>query len=178
MYYNMYCQWLSIHDLSFHMSQAQNIWSLMKVNKSVQNSKGYPYSVPKSAVAKTIPCGGEWRPNKYDSSNEDVKLRAAHVPGMSGTFSLPPRVSDPDMHHGTCVTHVPWCMPVSLTSGFHWGWWRGKHFRHSWRMRNPQFWLFGERPITLEQSWYGPPDQCHHGGCKCFSVNYAHHHQQ
>ena len=25
---------------------------------------------------------------------------------MPGTFSPPPRVSDPDMHHGTCVTHV------------------------------------------------------------------------
>ena len=25
-----------------------------------------------------------------------------------------PLVSDPDMHHGTCVTHVPWCMSVSL----------------------------------------------------------------
>ena len=24
-------------------------------------------------------------------------------------------VSDPDMHHGTCVTHVPWCMSGSLT---------------------------------------------------------------
>ena len=22
------------------------------------------------------------------------------------------------MHHGTCVTHVPWCMPGSLTRGF------------------------------------------------------------
>ena len=22
--------------------------------------------------------------------------------------------NDPDMHHGTCVTHVPWCMPGSL----------------------------------------------------------------
>ena len=30
---------------------------------------------------------------------------------MPGTFSPPPRVTDPDMHHGTCVTHVPWCMP-------------------------------------------------------------------
>ena len=26
-------------------------------------------------------------------------------------------VSDPDMHHGTCVTHVPWCMSGSLTRG-------------------------------------------------------------
>ena len=39
---------------------------------------------------------------------------------MPGTFSPPPRVSDPDIHHGTCVTHVPWCMPGSLTSGFLW----------------------------------------------------------
>ena len=26
-------------------------------------------------------------------------------------------VSDPGMHHSTCVTHVPWCMPGSLTRG-------------------------------------------------------------
>ena len=44
-----------------------------------------------------------------------VKLRVAHAPGMPGTFSPPPRISDPDMHHGTCVTHVPWCKPGSLT---------------------------------------------------------------
>ena len=25
-----------------------------------------------------------------------------------------PLVSDPGMHHGTCVAHVPWCMPGSL----------------------------------------------------------------
>ena len=28
-----------------------------------------------------------------------------------------PLVSDPVMHHGTCVTHVPWCMSGSLTGG-------------------------------------------------------------
>ena len=26
-------------------------------------------------------------------------------------------VSDPGMHHGTCVTHVPWCMSGSLICG-------------------------------------------------------------
>ena len=56
----------------------------------------------------------------------------------------PPRVSDPDMHHGTCVTLVPWCMPGSLTSGFLWSRWRGKHSR---RMRNPQFYVSGKRPM-------------------------------
>ena len=35
-----------------------------------------------------------------------VKLRVALAPGMPGTYSTPPRVSDPDMHHGTCVTHA------------------------------------------------------------------------
>ena len=28
-----------------------------------------------------------------------------------------PLVSDPGMHHGTCVTHVSWCMSGSLTRG-------------------------------------------------------------
>ena len=28
-----------------------------------------------------------------------------------------PLVNDPGMHHGTCVTHVPWCMSGSLTRG-------------------------------------------------------------
>ena len=44
-----------------------------------------------------------------------VKLRFAHALGMPGAFSPPPRVSDPDMHHGTCVMYVPWCMPASIT---------------------------------------------------------------
>ena len=44
-----------------------------------------------------------------------VILRAAHASGMPRTFSPSPRVSDPDKHHGKCVTHVSWCMPGSLT---------------------------------------------------------------
>ena len=44
------------------------------------------------------------------------KIAGAHAPGMPGTFSPPLHVSDPDMHHGTCVTHVPWCMPDALKS--------------------------------------------------------------
>ena len=30
-------------------------------------------------------------------------------------FQMKPVVCDPGMHHGTCVTHVPWCMSWSLT---------------------------------------------------------------
>ena len=32
-------------------------------------------------------------------------------------FQRKPLVSDPGMHHGTCVTHVPWYMSGSLTCG-------------------------------------------------------------
>ena len=56
------------------------------------------------------------------------KIAGAHAPGMPGTFSPSPQVSDPDMHHGTCVTHVPWCMPGSPTIGFLWNRRRGKTF--------------------------------------------------
>ena len=76
-----------------------------------------------------------------------VKLWFTHAPGMPAMFSLPPRISDPDMRHGTCVTHVSWCMPGSLTCGFLWSWCRRKCSRHSWRMLNPQFYLSGKRPI-------------------------------
>ena len=53
--------------------------------------------------------------NSYGHFNRYAKLRVAHAPGMPGTFSpnqpqRKPLVSDPGMHHGTCVTHVPWCM--------------------------------------------------------------------
>ena len=43
------------------------------------------------------------------------KIAGAHAPAMPGTFSPSPRVSDPDMHHDTCVTHVSWFMQGSLT---------------------------------------------------------------
>ena len=51
-----------------------------------------------------------------------VKLRVEHALGMPETFlrhrlQRKPQVNDTGMHHGTCVTHVPWCMSGSLTRG-------------------------------------------------------------
>ena len=60
----------------------------------------------------------------------------------------------------TCVTHVPWCMQGSLTSGFIWSRWRGKRSRHSRRMRNPQFCVSGKRPILNVGTV--KPDQSYH----------------
>ena len=77
-----------------------------------------------------------------------IKLRFAHAPGMPEMFSPPLRVSDSDMHHSTCVMHVPWCIPGSLTSSFLWSQW-GKRSRHSRPMHNPQFYLSGKRPMDI-----------------------------
>ena len=78
-----------------------------------------------------------------------AQLGVAHAPGIPGTYCPPPRVNDPDMHHGTCVTHVPWCMSGLLTSCFLWSRWRGKRSRHSRRMHNPQFYVSGKRPMVI-----------------------------
>ena len=49
-------------------------------------------------------------------------------------FQGKPLVSDPGMHHGTCGTHMPWCMSGSLTCGD-----REKGSRHSRRLRTRYF---------------------------------------
>ena len=59
-------------------------------------------------------------------------------------------VSDRDMHHGTCVTHVPWWMSGSLTSSFLWSRWQGKRSWHSRCMRNPDFTYLAIGP------WWNP----------------------
>ena len=86
-----------------------------------------------------LPCSRKCNSLANFSMNGPLaKLRVAHAPGMPETFFAPPRVSDPDMQCGTCVTHVPWCKSGSLTSCFFLRRWRGKRSRHSWRMRKPQ----------------------------------------
>ena len=51
------------------------------------------------------------------------KIAACASAGNAGNFfprnrlQRKPLFSDPGMHHGTCVTHVPWCMSGSLTRG-------------------------------------------------------------
>ena len=67
-----------------------------------------------------------------------------HAPGMPGTFSPPPRFS---YISPTCITTRASRMPGSLTCDFLWSQWRGKHSRHSRRMRNPQFNVSGKRPM-------------------------------
>ena len=51
------------------------------------------------------------------------------------------------------ATHVPWCMPGSLPSGFLWSRRRGKRSLHSRRMRNPQSYVYGKRPMDTLVIW-------------------------
>ena len=75
------------------------------------------------------------------------KIAGCACAGNAGNVLPQPGVSDPDMHHGKCATHVSWCMPGPLTSSYLWSWWRGKRSRHSRCMRNPQFYVSRKRPI-------------------------------
>ena len=82
-----------------------------------------------------------------------VKLRVAHAPECPQRFprhrlKRKPLLSDPGMHHGTCVTHMPWCMLGSLTLR-----WQGKRSRHSQRMRNRQFYITGKKPMTMRNDY-------------------------
>ena len=73
-----------------------------------------------------------------------VELGVAHAPGMPGTFSPPPRVSDPGMHHGTCVTHACACATRNFTYLARGPWpWRSKSLTQvsvgsSWQQRKCQ----------------------------------------
>ena len=64
------------------------------------------------------------------------------------------------MHHGTCITHVPWCMRGSLTSGFLWSRWWEKHSRHSRCMCNPQFYVSSKRSYWHKATIIHPLQLC------------------
>ena len=68
----------------------------------------------------------------HDVSNTEIPVWASYqirkiarctCAGNTGTifpaidFKRKPLFNDPGMHHGTCVTHVPWCISGSLIHG-------------------------------------------------------------
>ena len=75
------------------------------------------------------------------------EIAACACVGNTGNV-FPATTGGPDMHHGTCVTHVQWCTPGSLSQVSFWSRSRGKRYRHSRCMRNPQFYVSGKRPMT------------------------------
>ena len=63
-----------------------------------------------------------------------------------------PLVSDPGMHHGTCATHVPWCLSGSLSCG------GGENFRAipglpgACATRNFTYLVRG--PCSMSHTWF------------------------
>ena len=86
---------------------------------------------------------GEW------TSYQICKVAGCACTGNTGNVFPPPRVSDPGMHRGTCVKHVPWCMPWSVAICYFWSRLREKRSRHSRRMRLPQFFVSGKRSMHV-----------------------------
>ena len=68
-----------------------------------------------------------WVPQRFQppawASYQMRKIAGCACAGNAGNvfprrrFQRKPLVGDPGMHHGTCVTHVPWCMSGSLICG-------------------------------------------------------------
>ena len=127
------------YQLNFHCEQAG--WDLSPQSNSFQ---GYSTSQDQTNPrAIHIPQTVSWDDAavcRYGLLTRFAKLPVRYAPGMPGTFSPPPRFSDP-------VSHVPRCMPGSLTSDFLWCRWLWKRSRYSWRICNQHFCVSGKRPM-------------------------------
>ena len=92
-------------------------------------------------------CVHKWKQITPWTSYKIRKIAGCACARNAGNVFPTTSESDPHMHHGTYLTHVPCCMLGSLTSGFPWCRWRGKRSRHSRCMRSPQFYVSGKRPL-------------------------------
>ena len=110
-----FVNWALGNKNKWHWNQNKTIFIPEKENKNVVYKMGVLPSMCYCISYQSHTCMASKHLHRcvHGPLYRYVKLRVAHAPGMPGTFSTPPRVSDPDMHHGTCVTHVPWCMTGS-----------------------------------------------------------------
>ena len=129
--------WIKTDDCSEHSTS--NSWPSLKISLNVQHAAWTVLFVPRQQInCLCIPLW--WSIRDYNGPLvRYIKLRVAHAPGMPGAFS-PPSASTTTAR---AVMHVEIANPR---------WW-GKRSRHSWRMRNPQFYLSGKRPIV--RWWFG-----------------------
>ena len=80
-----------------------------------------------------------------------VKLKAAHAPGMLGTFSSPPTSKETSYRPRHASQHVRYARAV-MHVGIANLRWLGKCSQHSRRLRNPQVYVSGERSMSGFQS--------------------------
>ena len=133
---------------------------LMRSSATIHSMRGHEMSMCASQPGRSVEGQVDVRISwiwiwTYGPLARYVKLRVAHAPEMPGKFSPPPRGSDTDMHHGTCVTHVSWYKPGSLTSGFVWSRWGEK--------RSRQFYVSGKRSIAERPTFCSRYFEIHFG---------------
>ena len=126
--------WMAVSTMRVKLNE----WTLyaLKIDMFLLNLKAtlspncQLISVNQYVCLSVIQCMNAWGRGMTTWASCQIRKLAGPVraPGMAGTFSPPPRVSDPYIHHGTCVTRVPWCMPGSLINGFLWSRRRRKTF--------------------------------------------------
>ena len=85
-------------------SSGSVVWSPVRaqpwgLEAGVDDGEGRCHQANKNLTAE----GQSW------ASYQIYKIAGCACAGNVGNISPPSRVSDPDMHHDTCVMHVQWC---------------------------------------------------------------------
>ena len=124
------------------------IWPMMR-SFDIFFSGNKSNLVNKSASCRRFETQRRSRDIPVWASYQIRKIAGCACAENAGNVFPPLRVSDPDIHRGTCVTHVPWCMSGSLTSGVLFKSVVGKTPRHSRGMHNLQVYVSGKRPMVL-----------------------------
>ena len=143
-----YCQkkksitWTDVDPDLYHQLQLWfREWELLYFDKkSLQ-------SVPKVRMVNSHHQFRQWLTEPWASCQIRKIAGCACGGNVGNVFPATAVLSDPDIHEGACMPHMPWCISGSLTYSFLWSPWLGKCSRHSRRMRYPQFYVSGMRPM-------------------------------
>ena len=144
--------WRTVHRSTRRNSKMPSTPEYIVTNPPKTNTISYEAAWPFPRYDHDSLPSNSWHVTAWASYQIRKIAGCAYTGNAGNVFPATPRISNPDMHHGRCVTHVPWCMPGSLTSGFLWSRWRGKRSRHSRRMCSPKFYVSGKRPMKQEFS--------------------------
>ena len=94
--------------MEFWMLDWQSDWHITNYNVMIASLQQCSRSCAVVATMSLLP----------DTQNCGLQMRRECRERFSRhRMQRKPLVSDPGMHRGTCVTHVPWCMSGSLTRG-------------------------------------------------------------
>ena len=116
------CQWINVIHMKFNVSDvysptalsgASVQYTFVPTNTDINSNVTWLRICPPiGSLPVAVSNGGAW------ASCQISKIAGCAGTGNAGNVFPSPWDSDADMHQGKCLTHVPWCMPGSLTSGF------------------------------------------------------------